>query len=37
MSGSLKVEIQATYPLDRADEAIKAFQAGTRGKVVLAI
>ena len=36
-SGRLRVVIQETYPLDRAPEAIAAFQAGTRGKLVLAI
>ena len=36
-SGRLRVVIQETYPLDRAAEAITAFQAGSRGKLVLAI
>jgi NADPH:quinone reductase-like Zn-dependent oxidoreductase len=36
-SDRLRVVIQETYPLDRAPEAIAAFQAGTRGKLVLAI
>ena len=34
-SGALRLEIQATYPIDRAEEALKAFQRGTRGKIVL--
>jgi NADPH:quinone reductase-like Zn-dependent oxidoreductase len=34
-SGALRVQVQAAYPIDRADEALKAFQSGTRGKVVL--
>ncbi|MGA2514521.1 MAG: NADP-dependent oxidoreductase [Candidatus Limnocylindrales bacterium] len=34
-SGALRVQIQAAYSIDRADEALKAFQRGTRGKVVL--
>ena len=34
-AGTLRVTIQATYPVDRADEALKAFQGGTLGKVVL--
>lgn len=36
-SDRLRVVIQETYPLDRASEAIAAFQAGTCGKLVLAI
>jgi len=35
-SGELRVQIHATFPIDRADEALQAFQAGTRGKVILA-
>ena len=35
-SDRLRVVIQATYPLDRASEALTA-SAGTRGKIVLAI
>jgi NADPH:quinone reductase-like Zn-dependent oxidoreductase len=34
-SGALRVHVQRTYPIDRADEALKAFQSGTRGKVIL--
>jgi NADPH:quinone reductase-like Zn-dependent oxidoreductase len=34
-SGKLRVQIQATFPIDRTDEALKAFQAETRGKVVV--
>jgi NADPH:quinone reductase-like Zn-dependent oxidoreductase len=34
-SGALRVEIQATYPIDQADEALKVFRQGTRGKIVL--
>lgn len=34
-SGELRVQIQSTYPIDRADEALKAFQGGTLGKVVV--
>ena len=34
-AGRLRVVIQETYPLERAPEAIAAFQAGTRGKLVL--
>ncbi|MEA2631310.1 MAG: hypothetical protein QOE66_1529 [Chloroflexota bacterium] len=36
-SGELRVPIQAVYPLDRAGEALAAFQQGTRGKLVLHI
>jgi NADPH:quinone reductase-like Zn-dependent oxidoreductase len=36
-SGELLVQIQSTYPIDRADEALKAFQSGTRGKVVVTV
>ena len=34
-AGTLRVTIQATYPIDRADEALKAFQGGTLGKVIV--
>jgi NADPH:quinone reductase-like Zn-dependent oxidoreductase len=34
-SGALQVQIQAAYPMDRAAEALQAFQRGTRGKIVL--
>ena len=34
-SGALRVRIHDTYPIDRADEALQAFQRGTRGKIVL--
>ncbi len=34
-SGALRVQIQAAYPIDRADEALQAFQRGARGKIVL--
>jgi NADPH:quinone reductase-like Zn-dependent oxidoreductase len=36
-AGTLRITIQATYPVDRADDALKAFQSGTLGKVVLTI
>ncbi len=36
-AGTLRITIQATYPVDRADEALKAFQGGTLGKVVLTL
>ncbi len=35
-SGALRVQIQGVYPIERADEALQAFQRGTRGKVVVA-
>jgi NADPH:quinone reductase-like Zn-dependent oxidoreductase len=34
-SGALRVHIQASYPIDRADEALEAFKRGTRGKIVV--
>jgi NADPH:quinone reductase-like Zn-dependent oxidoreductase len=34
-SGELRVPIQGVYPLDRAGEALQAFQQGTRGKLIL--
>lgn len=34
-SGALRVQIQAAYPIDRADEALEAFKRGTRGKIVV--
>ena len=34
-SGSLRVEVQKTFPLDRSDEALQAFSGGTLGKLVL--
>jgi len=34
-SGALRVQIQAAYPIDRADEALQAFQRGASGKIVL--
>jgi len=34
-SGALRVHVQATYPIDRADEALKAFQNGKHGKVIV--
>jgi NADPH:quinone reductase-like Zn-dependent oxidoreductase len=34
-SGSLRVGVQRTYPLDQADEALQAFSRGTLGKLVL--
>jgi NADPH:quinone reductase-like Zn-dependent oxidoreductase len=34
-AGALRVEIQQTYPLEKANEALQAFSAGTVGKVVL--
>ncbi len=36
-AGTLRVEIQATYPLASAPEAFATFMAGTRGKIVLSI
>lgn len=34
-AGSLRVEVQGTYPLDRAGDALQAFAGGTIGKLVL--
>lgn len=34
-SGKLRVPIDSSFPIDRADDALKAFQRGTRGKVIL--
>jgi NADPH:quinone reductase-like Zn-dependent oxidoreductase len=34
-SGSLRVHIQDTYTIDNADQALQAFQRGTRGKIVV--
>jgi NADPH:quinone reductase-like Zn-dependent oxidoreductase len=34
-SGALRVRIDGAYAIDRADEALQAFQRGTRGKIVL--
>ncbi len=34
-SGSLRVEVQRTYPLENANEALQAFSKGTLGKLVL--
>ena len=36
-SGALRIEIQRTFPLAEAAAALAAFQAGTRGKLVLVI
>jgi NADPH:quinone reductase-like Zn-dependent oxidoreductase len=36
-SGELRVPIQAVYPLDQVEEALAAFQQGTRGKIILSI
>jgi NADPH:quinone reductase-like Zn-dependent oxidoreductase len=36
-AGTLHIEIQRTYPLDQVRAAFEAFQAGTRGKLVLLI
>jgi NADPH2:quinone reductase len=36
-AGTLKVEIQRTFPLDEAAGAIAAFAGGTRGKVVVQV
>jgi NADPH:quinone reductase len=36
-AGSLRVEVQRTYPLEQADEALQAFSGGTLGKLVLVI
>jgi NADPH:quinone reductase-like Zn-dependent oxidoreductase len=35
VAGTLRVEIQQAFPLERAGEALAAFAAGTRGKLVL--
>ena len=34
-AGSLRVEVQRTYPLEKANEALQAFSGGTLGKLVL--
>lgn len=34
-AGSLRVEVQETYPLDRASDTLQAFAGGTIGKLVL--
>ena len=36
-TGTLRVPVQATYPLEEFTDAITAFGAGTRGKIVLRI
>ena len=36
-SGTLRVEVQRTFPLAEAPAALAAFMAGTRGKIVLTI
>jgi NADPH:quinone reductase-like Zn-dependent oxidoreductase len=36
-SGALRVEVQQTFPLERAGEALEAFSGGTLGKLVLVI
>jgi NADPH:quinone reductase-like Zn-dependent oxidoreductase len=36
-SGTLQISIQETFPLERAEDAIRAFSAGTLGKVVLTV
>jgi NADPH:quinone reductase and related Zn-dependent oxidoreductases len=36
-SGALRVPIQGVYPIDRAGEAIQAFQQGTRGKLIVSV
>jgi NADPH:quinone reductase-like Zn-dependent oxidoreductase len=36
-TGSLRVEVQRTFPLAEAPAALAAFMAGTRGKIVLTI
>jgi NADPH2:quinone reductase len=36
-TGTLHVQVQRTFPLDRADEALQAFSAGTIGKLVLVV
>ena len=36
-AGSLRIEVQQTYPLDDVAAAISAFQGGTRGKLVLLV
>ena len=37
VSGELHVPIQAVYPLDQVEDALAAFQQGTRGKLVLGV
>ncbi len=37
VGGTLRIEIQVTFPLDEAPAAIAAFAAGTRGKLVLEV
>jgi hypothetical protein len=34
-SGRLRVPIQEVYPLERAADAMEAFQRGTRGKLII--
>ena len=34
-SGSLRVEVQGTYPLERANDALQAFSGGTLGKLIV--
>jgi NADPH:quinone reductase-like Zn-dependent oxidoreductase len=36
-SGDLRVPIQGVHPIERADEALAAFQQGTRGKLIVRI
>jgi NADPH:quinone reductase-like Zn-dependent oxidoreductase len=36
-AGTLRVEVQGTFPLDGADEALQAFSRGTVGKLVLVV
>jgi NADPH:quinone reductase-like Zn-dependent oxidoreductase len=36
-SGSLRVPIDVLFPIDRADQALQAFQRGTRGKIVVTV
>jgi NADPH:quinone reductase-like Zn-dependent oxidoreductase len=36
-AGTLHVEVQRTFSLDRADEALQAFSSGTIGKLVLVV
>lgn len=37
LAGSLRIDVERTYPLAEVEAALAAFQAGTRGKLVLTI
>jgi len=36
-SGALRVPIQSVYSIDRTGEAFRAFQQGTRGKLIVRV